>query len=343
MEKITGSSSAITEKQARSAVTLLRFIAAGLLVLAAICVAMRAEAEAKLLSAVLDTPNTYAAGRDRKPPSTPTNLRVTNRTSFSVSLAWNPSTDDSGSFSYRVRHSGGFEATVPGTQTNFTVASNLEAGHTYSFYVFAIDAAGNRSGNSNTVSVTLPRDTIPPTAPVVSVTDVGPTHVSLSWSSTDDGPFVFYTIFKNGTRVIQGTSSTSGNVYLLEPETTYTFTAQARDNGINWSPISEPVTVTTRPRNPNDTTPPATPTNLQASVFDNGETHLTWNQSTDDFDPQTMIRYDTYLNGVLVNSTVGQSRTIFYGVDGSNTISVIAVDTAGNQSAPVTITIVLDF
>ena len=50
---------------------------------------------------------------DGTPPTAPTNLRVTGTTSFSVSLAWNPSTDNSGSFVYRIRHSWGYEATSP--------------------------------------------------------------------------------------------------------------------------------------------------------------------------------------------------------------------------------------
>jgi chitinase len=40
------------------------------------------------------------APRDRIPPTTPTNLRVTAVSPTSVSLAWNPSTDNSGSFFY---------------------------------------------------------------------------------------------------------------------------------------------------------------------------------------------------------------------------------------------------
>jgi len=39
------------------------------------------------------------AARDLTPPTRPTNLRVTSITSYQVSLAWNPSTDNSGTFS----------------------------------------------------------------------------------------------------------------------------------------------------------------------------------------------------------------------------------------------------
>jgi fibronectin type 3 domain-containing protein len=331
MEKITGSSSAIREKRKRFAVTVGRFIVTALLVSAVIYVAGRG------------TSTVSAAPGDQTPPTTPTKLRVTGSTSFSVSLSWNASSDNSGNFSYRIRHSWGYEATVPKTQTKLTWTSNLEAGRSYSFYVYAVDAAGNKSKNSNTVTVTLPPDTIPPTAPVLSVTDVGPTHVALSWSAIDDGPYVFYWIYVDDNPVIQGSSNTSGTIYLPKPETTYTFTAKARDNGINWSPFSDPVTATTRPSNPNDTIAPTTPTSLRASDAYDGEINVRWVQSTDDLDAQSVIRYDVYVNGVLSDVTVGQGRSIVYGVNGLNTISVIAVDTAGNKSELATTTITLNF
>ena len=47
-------------------------------------------------------PPTTIAG-DKSTPTTPTDLRVTGVTRTSVSLAWNPSTDNSGTFSYVVR------------------------------------------------------------------------------------------------------------------------------------------------------------------------------------------------------------------------------------------------
>lgn len=53
------------------------------------------------------------AARDRTPPTRPTNLRVTSITSYRVSLAWNPSSDNSGTFSYRVVISDGSTYTVP--------------------------------------------------------------------------------------------------------------------------------------------------------------------------------------------------------------------------------------
>jgi hypothetical protein len=284
-----------------------------------------------------------SGSRDRTPPTAPTNLRVTNVTSFSVSLAWNPSTDRS-AFSYLILAAGRWSAQVPSTQTSFTWTANLEAGKSYYFIVGARDAAGNQSKFSNLVTVTLPPDVIAPSAPVVSVIDVGPTYAVLSWSSTDDGPFVFYTINRDGTPVIQGTSTTSATLTSLEPEHTYTITAQARDNGINWSPVSAPVSFTT-PTTPNDVTPPSVPAGFAAwDVGDGaGEINAFWSASTDDFTPQSLIRYEVYLNGELADVTAGSwTRSVMYGVNGTNVIELRAIDAAGNRSAAATATVVLN-
>ena len=114
---------------------------------------------------------------------------------------------------------------------------------------------------------------------------------------------------------------------------------QARDFGGNLSPVSAPVLVTTLARNANDTTPPTMPGQLgdHGLSFPDGETWLFWQQSTDNLDPQHVLRYDVYVNGVLDHQLVGADRTILYGEPGEpNTFVVIAVDSAGNQSLPAT-------
>ncbi len=85
------------------------------------------------------------------------------------------------------------------TLTGYTWSSGLLAGYSYSFSVSALDAAGNRSKNSNTVTVTLPADRAAPTAPTLSAAEVGPTHVSLAWTpSNNDGSYVTYWVYVNG-------------------------------------------------------------------------------------------------------------------------------------------------
>src|SRR5688572_32243041 len=106
-----------------------------------------------------------SAARDRKPPTTPTGLRVTGLTSYTVSLAWNPSTDNSGSVTYTICCANVSSETFPGPASSRVYKAGLEAGRSFSLRIVARDAAGNYSGYSNTVTFTLPADTTPPTQP----------------------------------------------------------------------------------------------------------------------------------------------------------------------------------
>ena len=274
--------------------------------------------------------------RDRIKPTAPTNLVVTATTSHSVSLAWGPSTDNSGQFNYLICCAG-TTVTVSQTVTSHTL-EGLNSGATYTFRVYAKDAAGNISGSSNPVTVTLPGDLAAPTKPVVSLLAVGPTHATLTWSSTDDGPTIWYSIYIDGNPVTTLNSKTA-TFSPLDQETTYMFTVRARDVDGNYSPFSDPVFVTTEPPNPNDHTPPTQPTNITADN-DGAFINVSWTPSTDDLAPQAFIRYDVYVNdelrAVVVGSTTAQVESDY----GVATIKIIAVDTADNESLPGTITVI---
>jgi chitinase len=279
-----------------------------------------------------------AAQRDRTPPTAPADLVITAFTSYTVSLAWRPATDNSGSFSYRLTADGWGGGTVTLPQTATSHELHLLAGYKYSISLRAVDAAGNTSPSSNTVSVTLPADRTAPSAPVLSVTGVTASTVSLAWEpSVDDGSYISYQVLINGGTIFWAGGTTSALIQGLEPATEYTFAVQGRDNWQNWSPLSNTVTVTTDPANPNDHTPPTPPTNLTASDYD-CEVVLRWTQSTDDSDPQSVIRYEVFVNGRLDHAVIGTGRTVVYG-DGTglNEFTVVAVDVAGNRSDPASI------
>lgn len=95
---------------------------------------------------------------DTQAPSAPLNLAASNVTSTSLTLSWNASTDNVGVTGYDVYSNNTMIGTVTSTSANIT---GLTASSTYSFFVKAKDAAGNQSGNSNTVTVTTPA---PPSA-----------------------------------------------------------------------------------------------------------------------------------------------------------------------------------
>jgi chitodextrinase len=287
--------------------------------------------------------------RDRIPPTAPANLVVTATATQSVSLAWEPSTDNSGRFSYIICCAE-TTVTVSQTATSHTL-QGLKSGKTYTFRVYARDVAGNLSKSSNAVTVTVPGNVAAPTKPAVTVLDVGPTHASLSWLSTDDGPTIWYSIYIDGQPVttLNSRSGTFTCAAVLVPtgcvplnqETTYTFTVRARDVDGNLSPFSDPVFVTTDPADPNDHTPPTPPMNVTAED-DGGHIIVRWDPSTDDLAPQSLIRYDVYVNGELRAVVVGQATAQVeseYGV--THDIAVIAVDTADNESLPGTTSLTL--
>lgn len=174
------------------------------------------------------------------------------------------------------------------------------------------------------------------------MTDVGPTYVSLMWSSIEEGP-VWYSVYRDGTPILVGDRRTSAIIPLLRPETSYTFTVLAGDFGGNRSPLSDPVTAVTEAVNPDDHTPPSTPANFYGANWGR-EVELNWDESTDDLDPQWVIVYEIYVNDVYDHSlSLRYHKTIVYGAfDGLNTFSVVAVDTAGNKSEAATFSLPLE-
>ncbi len=179
---------------------------------------------------------------DTQAPSAPAALTSPSKTSTSVSLAWNASTDNVGVTGYQVFKGSALTATVSGSTLNYT-ASGLTANTAYTFSVNAIDAAGNVSNGSNTVSVTTnapdPVDTEAPTAPTGLHVMGTPTSssIQLMWNASTDN--IGYRIF-NGTSLVASVSgsTTSYTVTGLNASTAYTFNVYAIDATANQSTVS---------------------------------------------------------------------------------------------------------
>ena len=88
---------------------------------------------------------------DSQAPTAPTSLASTSKTSTSITLAWNASTDNVAVTGYDVYANSVFKTTVSGLSATIT---GLTASTSYSIYVKAKDAAGNTSASSSTIAVT---------------------------------------------------------------------------------------------------------------------------------------------------------------------------------------------
>ncbi|WP_063847544.1 lytic polysaccharide monooxygenase [Bacillus sp. FJAT-28004] len=182
---------------------------------------------------------------DTQAPSAPASLTSPAKTANSVSLAWNASTDNVGVTGYRVFNGDSLVGTVSGTTLTYNV-TGLTANTAYTFNIKAIDAAGNVSNASNSITVTtnapLGNDTQAPTAPGGLHIMGAPTSTSLMlmWSaSTDNVGVTGYKIYRGTTLVttVSGTA-TSYTVTGLSPSTPYTFNVYAIDAAGNQSTAS---------------------------------------------------------------------------------------------------------
>jgi subtilisin family serine protease len=190
---------------------------------------------------------------DTQPPTAPTSLTSTGRTANSVSLSWNPSTDNVGVAGYRVYWKTSASATyqnVPVSGTTYTV-SGLNTATSYNFYVVAYDAAGWNSSASN-VLTTSTLDNQAPTAPSnLQATGSTASSISLSWTGSTDnvgvtGYRVFWKASSSATYQSLNVSGTSTTVTGLTAATSYDFYVAAYDAAGNLSVSSNAISFSTQ-------------------------------------------------------------------------------------------------
>ena len=175
-----------------------------------------------------------SACADTQPPSAPTNVVTTNRTSTSIALSWNPSSDNVGVSGYGLYRGGASAGT---SSTPNAVFTGLACNTNYTLAVDAYDAAGNRSTQTAVmVSTTACADTAPPSAPTgLAASNVTQTGLSLSWNASSDNTGVTgYDVYRNGTKMATATT-TSASQTGLACGTAYTFGVIARDAAGNSS------------------------------------------------------------------------------------------------------------
>ncbi|NUT52553.1 MAG: carbohydrate-binding protein, partial [Saccharothrix sp.] len=176
---------------------------------------------------------TNAVLLDNEAPSAPGALRVTGRTTTSVSLAWDASTDNVGVTGYLVHRDGAQAATVEGTSATL---GGLAEGTGYRFTVRASDASGNLSPFSGEV-IAAPGGATPQGLPMPGVVTTLQEDTDVPWGLAflPDGSalvsererFTVYRLTPDGRRVdvgqVPGAQSTGGEGGLLGIEVSPTF------------------------------------------------------------------------------------------------------------------------
>ncbi|WP_424850628.1 discoidin domain-containing protein [Streptomyces sp. SAI-129] len=158
---------------------------------------------------------------DTQAPTAPANLAFTEPATGQIRLTWNESSDDTAVTGYDIYANGDLLTSVAGDVTAYT--DTRPAGTTVTYQVRAKDAAGNQSGDSNSVTRRADTgDTQAPTAPAnLALTEPAAGQIKLTWTaSTDDKGVTGYDVYANN----QLRKSVAGDV------TTYTDTQPASAN-----------------------------------------------------------------------------------------------------------------
>jgi PQQ-dependent dehydrogenase (s-GDH family) len=183
---------------------------------------------------------------DTQAPSAPAGLTSSNVTPSSVTLSWTASTDNVAVTGYDVYQNGVKINPLPVALTTYNVTGLITA-TAYSFYVRALDGAGNTSGNSNTINITT-IDNILPSAPSnLTAANVNASSLTLNWTAaTDNVAVTGYDVYRNGVKINPSVvTTTTYNVTGLTASTAYQFYVNARDAAGNTSANSNIVNVTT--------------------------------------------------------------------------------------------------
>ena len=216
----------------------------------------------------------------------------------------------------------------PATSGDWTDAA-MDVGQVFSDRLRGItikDVAQDATGV--TLAITVPGDTLPPSAPSGLSAVADGTTVVLRWSAAiDDFSVDDYVVKRDGAQV--GTPVTTNFTDSgLVPGTTVGYTVAAVDAGGNVGPAAGVSLVIP------DTTPPGAPPRVTAKVTKAGRVQVAWGAAPDN---GRVARYRIRRAGRLIGTTTGRAyvdRSPKPGRGSSVSYSVVAVDLAGNAGPP---------
>lgn len=193
---------------------------------------------------------TVGTQADTERPSTASNFAAS-ASGSDTSLSWDPATDNVGVVGYNVYRSANAGAySVIATVNSPYIDAGL-ANADYSYYIRAIDAAGNEGWRAAIRTVTIggvPVDNERPSTPAGLMSDgVKTSAVSLIWTqSTDNIGVISYIVIDNATgQTVLTVANSDAVVSGLSSGTSYSFYVKAVDAAGNTSWRSNIVTATT--------------------------------------------------------------------------------------------------
>ncbi|MDB5163979.1 MAG: hypothetical protein JWS12_597 [Candidatus Saccharibacteria bacterium] len=292
--------------------------------------------------------NTGGGGGDTTAPSVPSGLTANAPTGGPavVNLSWSGSTDTGGSGlkGYELYRDSNLLTTLSTTTYSDTTVA---FGTRYSYFVKAIDNAGNRSAASNiaTATPTAPTDTTPPSTPgnlAASLPVPTGKTVHLSWAASVDtggSGLKNYVLARNGVVIASpGATATSYDDTSTIFATAYSYTLAAVDNAGNTSAAAS-VSIST-PAAPADTQAPDVPA-ATATVVSPTQVTIKWNAVADN--PKSgnasgVKGYKVFRDGAQVADVATPSTSTndgpFNFVSGQTyRYTALAYDVAGNTSA----------
>ena len=265
--------------------------------------------------------------QDTEAPTAPLNLRSTEITGTSITLAWDAATDNVGVTGYEVYQGNTLVEKVTGTA--FTMVG-LEPLTTYRFSIKAFDAAGNVSETSNLFeTATIEKDNEAPTTPGnLRYFKLG-SLVVFNWDAAKDNEGVAgYEIYRNGEKIAT-TTKTSYLMSGLSPRTTYAVYIKAYDAAGNLSQPSKTLIINKQYNK--DTTAPTAPCNLRNTEITGTSIALAWDAATDNVG---VTGYEVYQGNTLVEKVTGTAYTVTGLETGRQYRFIVkAYDAAGNVSS----------
>jgi len=268
---------------------------------------------------------------DAQAPTAPTGLVASSISANAFALNWTAANDNMAILGYEVYNGTTLIGKSKGTTINI---KGLTAATNYGITVKAVDTSGNKSADSESLSVTTTNTvdaTVPSVPTTLSATEINGTGFRLNWTAATDNIGIGGYEAYSGTTLIGSSIGVAPTMLItdLDGSTNYMVSLKAIDVAGNKSEASTELSVNTL-----DNIAPTAPTALSASTFANSSVTLSWAASTDN---TAVTAYEAYSGATLIGSSVGTGTSMNVTGLTSATMYVItlkAKDAVGNLSLP---------